>query len=69
MGMGVTNHAAKLRKLFGSAIILHLNFSLIHKTTADLRNRHPEGLHLGLVLGGGFCYSPLIVEPDYTLTA
>lgn len=42
---------------------------LNHKTTADLRNRHPEGLHLGLVLGGGFCYSPLIVEPDYTLTA
>lgn len=42
---------------------------LIHKTAADLRNRHPEGLHLGLVLGGGFCYSPLIVEPDYTLTA
>ena len=47
-----------------NSITLRANFtlddlpvkSLSHKTTADLRNRHPEGLHLGLVLGGGFCW-------------
>lgn len=54
---------------FGPTVTGFPSRFLNHKTTADLRNRHPEGLHLGLVLGGGFCYSPLIVEPDYTLTA